>query len=133
MEDIKKMELEHIKLNVGGMYISSSFPPFPFPSSLYNRPFPIYIYDAGTIFEVAKSTLMKEKDSMLTLMFSGRYPLTQGNDCYPIYPSTSKHTSELTITADLLLLLLCGWFLYLGGDGAYFIDRDPTHFRLILN
>lgn len=51
----------------------------------------------GTIFEVAKSTLMKEKDSMLSIMFSGRFPLVKGE------------------------------------DQAYFIDRDPTYFRFILN
>ncbi len=109
-----------------------SLPPFPLlhlivPSPLLHS---ILIYYAGTIFEVAKSTLMKEKDSMLTLMFSGRYPLTQGDNRYPIYPGIFflyLHTSELIYNSCSL------WFLYLGGDGAYFIDRDPTHFRLILN
>jgi N-acetylneuraminic acid mutarotase/ElaB/YqjD/DUF883 family membrane-anchored ribosome-binding protein len=51
----------------------------------------------GTIFDTSLSTLTKDKHSMLSAMFSGRYG---------IIPEK---------------------------DGSYFIDRDGTHFRYILN
>ncbi|XP_006813504.1 uncharacterized protein LOC100377510 [Saccoglossus kowalevskii] len=51
----------------------------------------------GSLFKTSITTLLKDSESMLAVMFSGRHPLK---------------------TED---------------DGSYFIDRDGTHFRLILN
>jgi hypothetical protein len=51
----------------------------------------------GHRFTTSLSTLTKDEDSMLAVMFSGRHELTQN------------------------------------GEGAYFIDRDGTHFRYVLN
>jgi len=51
----------------------------------------------GILFITSRDTLMREKDTMLEVMFSGRH---------------RNETLE---------------------DGSYFIDRDPTHFRYILN
>ncbi|KAI8380393.1 hypothetical protein BD560DRAFT_432238 [Blakeslea trispora] len=51
----------------------------------------------GTIFETSLSTLRRDTNSLLAIMFSGRH----------------------TVFAET--------------DGSYFIDRDPSHFRLVLN
>ena len=51
----------------------------------------------GHIYMTSAMTLLKDTDSMLAAMFSGRHSLTQEE------------------------------------DGSYFIDRDGTHFRFILN
>ena len=68
MQDVHKFQSSQIKLDVGGKRFTTSL-----------------------------STLTREQDSMLAVMFNGRHELT----------SDSK--------------------------GAYFIDRDGTHFRYVLN
>ena len=68
MQDVHKFQSSQIKLDVGGKRFTTSL-----------------------------STLTREQDSMLAVMFNGRHELT----------SNSK--------------------------GAYFIDRDGTHFRYVLN
>ena len=51
----------------------------------------------GQRFTTSRSTLIKQSDTMLAVMFSGRHKLVQDE------------------------------------DGAYFVDRDGTHFRHVLN
>ena len=68
MQDVHKFQSSQIKLDVGGKHFTTSL-----------------------------STLTREQDSMLAVMFSGRYELTPNS------------------------------------KGAYFIDRDGTHFRYVLN
>ncbi|KAG0167552.1 BTB (POZ) domain-containing protein [Apophysomyces sp. BC1015] len=68
MREVRKIQDEKVKLNVGGQH-----------------------------FETSLTTLRRDPNSMLSIMFSG----------------------HRTITPD--------------ADGSYFIDRDSTYFRLVLN
>ena len=71
----------------------------------------------GTRFETSRQTLLNDPASMLAKMFDPVSPLQPGE-----FPQATGTNFTCTFCISGLLR-----------DGAYFIDRDPEYFRVVLN